>query len=324
MGDFWKSKRVIVTGASGFLGSHLVPKLQAAGAEVFTVPHLDPLTNFGYDLTSEPDVAQMYTDAQRSMGAPDFVFHLAATVGGIGANLESPATFYFQNTLMNTYVAEYARRYEVGKLIAVGSVCGYPKACPTPFREANFWEGYPEETNAPYGISKRGLLAHLQALRQQYGFNAIYLIPTNLYGKGDHSDPQTSHVIPALIRKIDEAQRAGLDTVEVWGTGSASRDFLYVADCAEALMLAAYRYNRGDPVNLGSGEEVCINGLVEILKAVMGFDGRIVYDPRYPDGQPRRVLNTSRAWNEFGWKATTPLEEGLRQTVEWWRNRKDE
>lgn len=319
MAEFWKGKRVLVTGASGFLGSHLVPMLQGVGAEVFTVPHFDPLTNFGYDLTSGPDVAQMYTDAQRNMGMPDFVFHLAATVGGIGANRQSPADFYFQNTLMNTYVAEYARRYEVGKLVAVGSVCAYPKYTATPFKEENLWEGYPEETNAAYGVSKRGLLVHLQAMRQQYGYNGIYLIPTNLYGPGDHSDPLTSHVIPALIRKIDEAQRAGLDTVEVWGTGSASRDFLYVADCAEALVMAAYRYNRPEPVNLGSGEEVCIAGLVEVLKRIMGFTGRIVYDPRYPDGQPRRVLNTSRAWDGFGWKASTKLEDGLRKTVEWWR-----
>ena len=249
----------------------------------------------------------------------DFLFHLAATVGGIGANAQRPADFYYQNTLMNSLVADYARRYEVGKFIAVLSVCSYPKFAPTPFREENLWCGYPEETNAAYGVSKRGLLVHLQAMRQQYGFNAISLIPTNIYGPRDSADPATSHVIPALIRKIDDAQREGRDTVEVWGTGSASRDFLFVKDAAEALMLAAYRYNRADPVNLGSGEEVTIAGLVEILKAVMDFDGRVVYDPSHPDGQPRRVLDTSRAWEEFGWKASTKLEEGLRQTVEWWR-----
>jgi nucleoside-diphosphate-sugar epimerase len=284
-----------------------VARLEAEGADVFVPRSAD------YDLRDQEHVCRMFDAA----GDVDILFHLAATVGGIGANMQRPADFIHDNILMNTLIVEHARRYEVGKLVGLGSVCAYPKFCPVPFTEQNLFSGYPEETNAPYGISKRALLVHLQAARRQYGFNGVYLIPTNLYGERDHDEPQTSHVIPALIRKVAEAQAAGVDTVEVWGTGIASRDFLYAGDCAEALMLAAKRYNRADPINLGSGQEIRIIGLVDILKGVMEFDGRVVWDSSRPDGQPRRCLNTSRAWDELGWKAETSLEEGLRRTVEY-------
>ena len=310
MTDFWAGKRVIVTGGHGFLGSHLVPMLQAAGANVFYPKHRD------YDLTNVVILNRMFLALRR----PDVLFHLAAVVGGIGANANHPCDFYAQNTLMNTLIVEAARQHNVGKFIGVGTVCAYPKHTPSPFVEANLWEGYPEETNAPYGVAKRGLLVHLQAARKQYDFNGIYLIPTNLYGPGDNFDPATSHVIPALIRKIDEAQQAGAPSITVWGTGSAGRDFLYVEDCARALMLAAEFYNSGEPVNLGSGEEICIHGLVEILKGIMDYHGAVEYDAGKPDGQPRRVLNTTRAMDSFGWRAETELIEGLARTVEAWRN----
>ena len=310
MTDFWAGKRVIVTGGFGFLGSNLVPMLKAAGANVFTPIHRD------YDLTWTTSCEQMFMIMRR----PDVLFHLAAIVGGIGANANRPNDFYAQNVLMNTLIVEEARRYEVKKFIGVGTVCAYPKYTPAPFVEANLWEGFPEETNAPYGVAKRGLLVHLQAARKQYGFNGIYLIPTNLFGPGDNFDPQTSHVIPALIRKIDEAQQAGAPSITVWGTGSATRDFLYVEDCAHALMLAAEHYDGSEPVNLGSGKETCIAGLVEMLKGIMDYHGAVEYDAGKPDGQPRRVLNTTRAMDAFGWQATTPLLEGLARTVEAWRN----
>jgi len=312
MTTFWTDKRVVCTGGLGFLGSHLVPLLEAAGAHVF-IPR-----SANYDLREKADVIRVF-EASASVGKVDVVFHLAATVGGIGANQKYPADFVYNNALINTHVVEYAHRFEVGKLIAVGSVCAYPKFCPVPFVEENLWQGYPEETNAPYGLTKRLLLVHLQSLRRQYGFNGIYLIPTNLYGERDHNHPNTSHVIPALIRKIDRAQRDGVDYVEVWGTGNASRDFLYAGDCAQALMLAAEHYDRPEPVNLGSGVETRIVGLTEVLRRVMGFEGRIAFDLSRPDGQPRRVLNSERARHAFGWKAETELEEGLRKTVEWWR-----
>lgn len=313
MTTFWTDKNVLVTGGAGFLGSHLVPLLEAAGARVFVPRSVD------YDLREKPHVIRMYEHAGH-VGAVDTLFHLAATVGGIGANMRYPADFIHDNVLMNTLVCEYARRYEVGKLVAVGSVCAYPKYCTVPFREENLFDGYPEETNAPYGESKRALLVHLQSLRRQYGFNGVYLIPTNLYGERDHADPDTSHVIPALIRKIATAQAAGIDQVEVWGTGAASRDFLYAGDAAQALMLAAQRYNLAEPVNLGSGVEMPIRGLVSLLCAIMAYEGRIVYDASRPDGQPRRCLDSGRAWDVLGWQAETGLEAGLRKTVEWWRN----
>ena len=303
---YWETRRVIVTGGAGFLGRHLVAALQAEGAVVF-VPR-----SRNYDLRTRAGVYHMFED----VGRPDFLFHLAATVGGIGANMETPADFLFQNTIMNTLVMEQARIVNVGKIVAVGSVCSYPKWCPTPFVEDNLWNGYPEETNAPYGESKRALLVHLQAMRRQYGINGVYLIPTNLYGIGDNVDPATSHVIPALILRMLDAQRKG-EPLTVWGTGNASRDFLYVSDCAQALMLAAEWYNSSEPVNLGSGQETTIAALVQMLVDITGYDGEIIWDKSRPDGQPRRVLNTNRAWHEFGWKAGTDLRDGLAKTVAW-------
>jgi len=309
MTTFWTDKYVVVTGGAGFLGSHLVPILEEAGAVVF-VPR-----SAGYDLRQECQVRALF----ETTGKVDVLFHLAATVGGIGANRARPADFYYDNTLMNTLLVEYAHRYGVGKFVGLGSVCAYPKYPDYPFREEHLWQGYPEETNAPYGISKRALLVHLQAARVQYGLNGIYLIPTNLYGPGDDFDPRTSHVIPALIRKFTEAAEREDPSVTVWGTGLASRDFLYVADCALALMLAAERYDGAEPVNLGSGQEVRIAWLAETLKRLTGFEGVIEWDSSQPDGQPRRVLNTNRALDSFGWWAMTGLEEGLEETVEWWR-----
>jgi len=304
--NFWQDRRVIVTGGSGFLGRHLVAALQDEGADVFVPRSCD------YDLRTHDGVRGMFAD----YGRPDYLFHLAATVGGIGANMKTPADFLYQNTIMNTLVLEQARIVNVGKIIAVGSVCAYPKWCPTPFVEDNLWNGYPEETNAPYGVSKRALLVHLQALHRQYGVNGIYLIPTNLYGMGDNIDPTTSHVIPALILRMLDAKRKR-EPLTVWGTGQASRDFLYVRDCAQALILAAQWYTSPSPINLGSGQETTIAGLVQMLVDITGFDGDVIWDKTKPDGQPRRVLNTSRAWHEFGWKATTDLCDGLAQTVNW-------
>lgn len=300
MSDFWNGKHVLVTGGTGFLGSYLVPRLQAAGARV------KAFNSFECDLRYENQVIKLFSHNDRF----DVVFHLAAEVGGIGANMQRPATFLYDNTLMNTFIVEYARRTEVGKLVAVGSVCMYPKWAPTPFIEENLWEGYPEETNAPYGVSKRALLVHLQAARRQYGFNGVMVIPTNLYGPGDTSD----HVIPDLIKRMVAAKRNGA-TLTVWGTGRATRDFLYVDDCAEALMQAGEWYQGVDPINLGSGVEMSIAGLVELLRKVIGFTGEVKWDGTKPDGQPRRVLNSNRAWNWLKWKATTTLEDGLRKTV---------
>jgi len=307
MGNFWHGKRVICTGGAGFLGSQLVCRLEDAGATVFAPRSAD------YDLRTTDGNERLHRDFRNCT----VLFHLAATVGGIGANMRRPADFLFDNTLMSMLVCEYARRAEVGKLVLVGSVCAYPCYCPVPFREANLWEGYPEPTNAPYGVSKRALLTYSQALRKQYGVISIYLIPTNLYGPGDRDDLVTSHVIPALIRKIDTAKRTGAPLV-VWGTGKASRDFLYVEDCAAGLLDAAEWYNGPDPVNLGSGEEISIAALVALLSDVMDWHGEVIWDGSKPDGQPRRVLDCTHAWQEFHWHATTRLRVGLEKTVRWW------
>jgi GDP-L-fucose synthase len=302
--------RVCVTGGAGFLGREVVAALAAAGVapgDVF-VPR-----KAAYDLVHEDAVASMYADAK-----PDIVIHLAAAVGGIGANRENPGRFFYENLMMGAHIIEHARRVGLKKLVLVGTVCAYPKFTPVPFREDDLWAGYPEETNAPYGIAKKALLVQAQAYRQQYGLNGIYLIPVNLYGPGDNFDPASSHVIPALIRKIDDAQRAGAPFIEVWGDGSASREFLFSRDAAEGIVKATIGYDGADPVNLGTGREIAIRDLVALLCRVMGYAGEVRWDTTKPNGQPRRALETSRA-RLFGFEATTSFETGLAETIAWWR-----
>jgi GDP-L-fucose synthase len=269
-----------------------------------------------YDLTNESDVARMYNDQR-----PDMVIHLAARVGGIGANRENPGRFFYDNAVMGILLMEYARRSAVQKFVQVGTVCAYPKFTEVPFKEDDLWNGYPEETNAPYGIAKKALLIQAQAYRAQYGFNAIYLLPANLYGPGDNFDLASSHVIPALIRKCIEAREAGAHSISVWGTGSPTREFLYVDDAARGILLATEKYDKPDPVNLGTSHEVSIRELVQTIARLTGFDGAIGWDPSYPDGQPRRKLDISRAKREFEFSAEVNLEEGLQRTVEWFKAR---
>ena len=269
-----------------------------------------------YDLTKESDVARMYLDQH-----PDIVIHLAARVGGIGANRENPGRFFYENAVMGILLMEYARRNAVHKFVQVGTVCSYPKFTPVPFKEDDLWNGYPEETNAPYGIAKKALLVQAQAYREQYGFNAAYLLPANLYGPEDNFDLASSHVIPALIRKCFEAREMAASYITVWGTGSPTREFLYVDDAARGILLATEKYEKGDPINLGTSHEVSIRELVQTIARMTGFEGDIKWDPSYPDGQPRRKLDVARAKNEFGFSAEVSLEEGLRRTVEWFKAR---
>jgi len=306
---FWPGKRVVVTGGAGFLGSCVVDALARRGCPPPVVPR-----SREHDLRKEADIVRMLEAAR-----PEIVIHLAAVVGGIGANRENPGRFFYDNLMMGAQLIERARLAGVGKFVAVGTVCSYPKFAPVPFREENLWDGYPEETNAPYGLAKKMLLVQSQAYRQQYGFNSIFLLPVNLYGPGDNFDPKSSHVIPALIKKCLDAADAGSDEVVVWGTGSATREFLYVEDAAEAIVLAAERYDGAEPVNVGAGQEISIRDLVGLIAKLTGFGGRIVWDASKPDGQPRRMLDTSRAATYFGFVAKTPFEEGLRRTVEWYR-----
>ena len=301
-----KDRRIVVTGGGGFLGSRVVAKLKARGAGKIDVPRSRTM-----DLMERDTCRQVVQNA-------DLVIHMAARVGGIGFNRENPATFFFDNLMMGAQLREEARRAGVEKFVAIGTVCAYPKFTPVPFREDDLWNGYPEETNAPYGLAKKMLLVQAQAYRQQYGFNGIFLLPVNLYGPGDNFDPRSSHVIPALIRKIWAAKQAGEASVEVWGDGSASREFLYVEDAAEAIVLAAERYNGADPVNIGSGMEITIKDLVDVLTRLIGYEGTIHWDTSKPNGQPRRSLDVSRAEKAFGFRASTDFETGLRQTVEWW------
>jgi len=328
---FWNDKRVLVTGGAGFLGSFLVEKLRERGCKDIFVPR-----STDYDLVQMKAVEGVYKDSR-----PDIVIHLAARVGGIGANRENPGRFFYDNLMMGTQLMEVGRQVGIEKFVAIGTVCAYPKFTPVPFKEDNLWDGYPEETNAPYGLAKKMLLVQSQAYRMQYGFNCIFLLPVNLYGPRDNFKPESSHVIPALIKKCVDAMaefekrktkiKNGITNndlrktnngrppkVVVWGTGKASREFLYVEDAAEAIILAAERYNKPDPINIGAGFEITIKDLVELITKFTGFKGKIIWDTSRPDGQPRRMLDTSKAQREFGFKAKTSFEEGLKKAIDWY------
>ncbi|HOD99644.1 MAG TPA: GDP-L-fucose synthase [Kiritimatiellia bacterium] len=304
-----KSKRIVVTGGAGFLGSFILERLRQRGCRdnVF-VPRIEE-----YDLVEHANVQRMYDDFR-----PDLVIHLAAVVGGIGANRAHPGEFYFKNMAMGLFLMEEARRRKIEKFVALGTICAYPKFTPVPFREEDLWNGYPEETNAPYGLAKKMMLVQSQAYRQEYGFNSIFLLPVNLYGPRDNFDPASSHVIPALIKKCLDARDVGAREIVVWGTGNASREFLYAGDAAEGIVLAAERYNSSEPVNIGAGFEIKIKDLVPLIARLTGFQGDIVWDATKPDGQPRRMLDTSRAEKLFGFKAKVGFEEGLRETIAWY------
>ncbi len=306
---FWAGKKVIVTGGAGFLGRVVVDQLEEKGCRRIVVPRSKDC-----DLRKTSAIRRLLKEAN-----PDLILHLAAVVGGIGANRENPGKFFYDNIIMGVQLIEEARRFGVEKFVTVGTICAYPKFTPVPFREQDLWTGYPEETNAPYGLAKKMLLVQSQAYRQQYGFNGIYLLPVNLYGPGDNFDPGSSHVIPALIKKCVEAKEAGAPAIEVWGTGKATREFLYVDDAARGIILGAEKYNKADPVNLGSGTEVSIKELVRMIVAFSGFKGKVIWDRTKPDGQPRRCLDTSRAKKEFGFTARVKLEKGLKETIRWYQ-----
>jgi GDP-L-fucose synthase len=306
---FWADREVLITGGAGFLGSHVVRKIRQRGCRALTAPR-----SRDYDLREKESIVRLFEKTR-----PGLVVHLAAVVGGIGANRQHPGKFFYDNAIMGLQLMEQARRFGVEKFVAIGTVCAYPKLTSVPFQEAELWNGYPEETNAPYGLAKKMLLVQSQAYRQEYGFNAIYLLPVNLYGPGDNFDPKTSHVIPALIRKCLEAVEARQEAVSVWGTGTASREFLYVEDAAEAIMLAAEHYNDPEPVNVGSGVEIRIKELAELIAELTGFQGRLSWDSTKPDGQPRRCLDTSRAAHAFGFRARTDFRQGLMRTIDWYR-----
>lgn len=302
-------KRILVTGGNGFLGSFVVKKLKEKGCENVFIPR-----SKDYDLVKMESVKRLYKDAR-----PDIVIHLAAKVGGIGANRENPGQFFYDNVMMSVQMMEEGRAQSIEKFVGLGTICCYPKYTHIPFKEEDLWDGYPEETNAPYGMAKKMLLVQSQAYRQQYGFNSIFLMPVNLYGPGDNFNPASSHVIPALIKKCIDAIKNNDQEIVVWGTGKATREFLYVDDAAEGIILATEKYDKPEPVNLGAGFEISIKKLVNLIVKLTGFKGRIVWDPAKPDGQPRRCLDTSRAYKEFGFRAKTDFEAGLKKTIEWYK-----
>ncbi len=313
MSNFFKDRRIVVTGGAGFLGGYVTEGLRRRGCKNILVPKIE-----NYDLVKLEDIIRMYEDMK-----PDIVIHLAAVVGGIGANREHPGEFFYKNLMMGVQLIEQARLRNIEKFVAIGTVCAYPKFTPVPFKEDDLWNGYPEETNAPYGLAKKMLLVQSQAYRQQYGFNSIFLLPVNLYGPGDNFDPASSHVIPALIKKCVDAVESGADHIECWGTGKVSREFIYAADAAEGILLAAELYNGSEPVNIGAGFEITIKELTEKIVKLTGFKGEIRWDSSKPDGQPRRRLDVSKAKKYFSFEAKTSFDEGLKATVDWYKtNRK--
>ena len=306
--NFWQQQRVVVTGGAGFLGSFVVDKLKVRGCESIIIPRSKQ-----YDLRDRSSIERLLKDAQ-----PTLVLHLAAVVGGIGANREHPGKFFYENAIMGIELIEQARIFKLPKLVVVGTICAYPKFTPVPFKEEDLWNGYPEETNAPYGVAKKALLVQCQSYRQEYGLNAIFLLPVNLYGPRDNFDPASSHVIPALIKKCVDARNRGDKFIECWGTGSPTREFIYVEDAAEGIVRAAELYNKPDPINIGAGQEISIRDLVHLIADLTNFKGEIRWDPTKPDGQPRRCLDVTKAEHEFGFLAKTPFDEGLRKTIAWY------
>jgi len=306
--SWFADKRITVTGGAGFLGSNVVVRLRESGCQHIFVPR-----SATYDLVENEAVKRLYRDSR-----PGIIIHLAGNVGGIGANEANPGRFFYNNLMMGVQMMEQGRQFGIDKFVAIGTICAYPKFTPVPFKEDDLWNGYPEETNAPYGLAKKLLLVQAQGYRQQYGFNAIYLLPVNLYGPGDNFDPSSSHVIPALIKKFVDANRRGDKEIVAWGTGKPTREFIYVEDAAEAIVLATEKYNKSDPVNIGSGFEISIRDLVDLIAELVGFKGKITWDKSKPDGQPRRRLDTSRAEHEFGFRARTPFKEGLKKTIDWY------
>ncbi len=309
MSGFFEDRRVVVTGGAGFLGGYVVEGLRKRGCKNILVPKIED-----YDLVNINDIVRMYGDMR-----PDIVIHLAAVVGGIGANREHPGEFFYKNLVMGIQLIEQGRLRNIEKFVAIGTVCAYPKFTPVPFKEEDIWNGYPEETNAPYGLAKKMLLVQSQSYRAEYGFNSIFLLPVNLYGPGDNFNPKSSHVIPALIKKCVDAIESGADYIDCWGTGAPSREFIYVADAAEGILLATEHYNGAEPVNIGAGFEITIKDLVEKIATFTGFSRRVRWDSSKPDGQPRRRLDVSRAKEYFGFKAKTSFEEGLKETIKWYR-----
>lgn len=314
MSTYFESRRFCVTGGAGFLGKVVTRKLKERGAKDIFIPHIED-----YDLVNPDDIDRLLADAK-----PDVIIHLAAHVGGIGANREHPAEFFYDNLMMGVQLMHKAWQQGVEKFVAIGTVCAYPKYTPVPFKEDDLWIGYPEETNAPYGLAKKMLLVQSQAYRDQYGFNSIFLLPVNLYGPRDNFNPKSSHVIPALIRKCIEAQENGESEIEVWGDGSPTREFLYVEDAAEGILQATEKYNESLPVNLGSSNEIRIKDLAEKIADLTGFEGKLVWDTEKPNGQPRRALDTSRAFEKFGFRAKVNFDEGLKETIDWYREHKDQ